>query len=29
MGSYKCVFVFGIGMLHLNDVAIGLGHRVV
>ena len=20
---------FGIGMLHLNDVAIGLGHRVV
>ncbi len=23
-----CIF-FGIGLLHLNEVAIGLGHRVI
>lgn len=29
-GSHVAVSVyFGIGLLHLNDVAIGLGHRVV
>lgn len=29
-GDHICVAIFfGIGMLHLNEVAVGLGHRVV